>query len=422
MVHIVTVDGANSNTHEECKRAVNNAAESTNDRYRSWAKAIVNANFSVLNNISVSEYWESLLAYQTQQQMVARHQELKFINVSSNEIIAPKQTRRQAAAASRPSATSSQFTELDDIIITGLNVSVGSYIGRLARNTNIEDRKSRYFVSLGRNGIIDLKDTSAGSQLSTMSSVSRDALQQKFPVLIEVVAENDDLFSNVMAITDRKYASYIKKTLDRIKKTNDPNPACITQDIYLHVLKLHHHSPHLFMDNQQSFLLCRQVLGPVIEVVFRGSGILLHWGDTISNQAIKQGCRFKMDLRMMSCVVEDMEEATDVGTTEFAKEQMESKYYKDLLKCVLASKTHLNHILQGRCAEEITNVKISLAIFSGMTMDIYALLLKPSVWFVRLTRCCSNQVPYIFCGLEEQWHQEDDSCITAVQENGGQNP
>lgn len=57
------------------------------------------------------------------------------------------------------------FEEVDDLIIPSTSTSVGSYIGTLARNKTISDRKSRYVITCGMNNVIDLSDFSEGSQL-----------------------------------------------------------------------------------------------------------------------------------------------------------------------------------------------------------------------------------------------------------------
>ncbi|KAF1803740.1 hypothetical protein V8B55DRAFT_1096820 [Mucor lusitanicus] len=117
-----------------------------------------------------------------------------------------------------------------------------------------------------------------------------------------------------------------------------------------------------------------------------------------------------MDLRMMSCVTGEMEEGIDTGNAEFAKEQLENKYYKDLLKCVLASKIQLNHILRDRCANEISSVEMPLAIFSGITMDVYALSLKSSGLYV-LQDVAQTKFPMTFMDLK---HNGIENMIKAL--------
>lgn len=51
------------------------------------------------------------------------------------------------------------------LFVSGLSSPVGSFIGILADNPQIIDRKSRYFVALGMNGILDMTDETPGSQL-----------------------------------------------------------------------------------------------------------------------------------------------------------------------------------------------------------------------------------------------------------------
>jgi hypothetical protein len=61
------------------------------------------------------------------------------------------------------------------VFVEGLDVSLGSFIGILAANSVIVDRKTRHFVTLGMNGILDMTDLTSGSQLDELSSESVNA-------------------------------------------------------------------------------------------------------------------------------------------------------------------------------------------------------------------------------------------------------
>ncbi|KAL9558077.1 hypothetical protein PS6_001457 [Mucor atramentarius] len=143
---------------EWCKQqiflVVLEASESANDNgYRAWAKSIVLANFSTLENVSASNYCEGLLSYQTNQRMLSRHQTLKFVDSGPTEYNTARNSRHRSQIFVA-SAFASEFSEVDGIIIPGLNVSLGSYIGRLARESVISGSKSRFFVALGHNGAV----------------------------------------------------------------------------------------------------------------------------------------------------------------------------------------------------------------------------------------------------------------------------
>ena len=59
------------------------------------------------------------------------------------------------------------FNENDGAFIEGLSVSLGTFIGQLARNSPSSqgNKKGQYFTVLGIKGILDTSDMSSGSQL-----------------------------------------------------------------------------------------------------------------------------------------------------------------------------------------------------------------------------------------------------------------
>lgn len=101
------------------------------------------------------------------------------------------------------------FSEVDSVIIPGLNTSLGSYIGRPAKESVISESKSRYFVALGHNDILDLTDDSPGSQLAGLNETSKSIIREK---LLSALCESDNGndFSAVMGTKARKYDGYVK--------------------------------------------------------------------------------------------------------------------------------------------------------------------------------------------------------------------
>ncbi|KAG1081726.1 hypothetical protein G6F61_008864 [Rhizopus arrhizus] len=86
-----------------------------------------------------------------------------------------------------------------------------------------------------------------------------------------------------------------------------------------------------------------------------------------------------MDLRLINLCADSLKEALDVGNSEFAKKESESKYYKDLLKAVLSSKIHLNELLKnfpGMTQERVKELKMPLCIIIGTTCYVYGLHLE----------------------------------------------
>ncbi|KAI9358473.1 hypothetical protein BD770DRAFT_300039, partial [Pilaira anomala] len=115
-------------------------------------------------------------------------------------------------------------------------------------------------------------------------------------------------------------------------------------------LKLHMFSPEMFTTKGRNFLSEQDYVikcwGYLIETIFRSSGVMAHWGDTISSFSMELGMHPRMDLRLINLSVEDLKEALDIGNAEFSRAETETKYYKDLLKLVISSKIHLNELVK----------------------------------------------------------------------------
>lgn len=106
------------------------------------------------------------------------------------------------------------------------------------------------------------------------------------------------------------------------------------------ILELLLYDSYIF-DEKDSKLLSEgdyvaKVWRPLLETLFRGSGIVLHWAENIK----ATGRNIKMDLRII--VSFDNEKMPNIATGEIAKEIWKPKFHKDKSKTVLSSKTDLN--------------------------------------------------------------------------------
>ncbi|KAG1164849.1 hypothetical protein G6F36_013681 [Rhizopus arrhizus] len=165
------------------------------------------------------------------------------------------------------------MNEVDGDFVPGFSSSVGSFIRTLASNSQIFDRKSRYFVTLGMKGILGMTDTTLGSQLSQLPEEALQAFQNKFA-------------------PGQKNCIKYSRTLDQ----DD-----IVPDVYQHILKPHLCSTEVFSEKARSFLSEQgyivKVWSYLIKITFRTSGVVAHWGDTISSFSIENEVLAKMDLR-----------------------------------------------------------------------------------------------------------------------------
>ncbi|KAI8882640.1 hypothetical protein K501DRAFT_186356, partial [Backusella circina FSU 941] len=371
--------------------------------------------FFILSNRSVEEFWDGLLDHENRQHSLNDYQKIKFINSdpSSSQFkpsIAQKSKRKQSSDhSSQPSRQRITVNEVDGFFVPGLCSSIGSFIGTLASNSQIFDRKSRYFVTLGMNGILDMTDTTTGSQLSQLPEEASQACQNKFVPIQKVV--NLDIFQkyeDLLLLNENDYRKFLKKSLNRIKYSNIHDQYDIVRDVYQHILKVHLYSPELFTEKTRGFLSEQDYIikfwGYLIETVFRSSGVIAHWGDTISSYSIENGTLAKMDLRLIILSDDSLKEALDVGNAEFAKKETDSKYYKYLLKAVISSKIHLNELVKdfpGMTQEKVKNLQTPLCVVTGTTCYAYGLYLESRNLYI-IKDVCSMSIPLSLKEIKEE--------------------
>lgn len=325
-----------------------------------------------------------MLASENRERSLNNYEQIKFINFE------PSSKRKLPNKSIKPISKSKvSFEEIDGVFVPGLTSSMGSFIGTLARNTKIVDRKSRYFVSLGMNSILDLTDNTSGSQLHHLSPQSIEACLSMF----ETTKNNTsnftiDQYEKLLDYDENNFKKYVKNVINRIKYSRIQDSNDIIRDVYEHLFKLHLYSPDIFKEGSQEFLSEQdyviKIWGQLIEIIFRETGIYAHWGDTVSDQVLSAGARFRMDLRLLNRAI-TLKKTIDVANAEFSKEQQDHKYYKDILKAVLSSKIQLNSLISGHpniTKEEIKKIKIPFNIISGMVCDVYSIGLESSGLYI----------------------------------------
>lgn len=116
-----------------------------------------------------------------------QHSEITFINQTQEQYANPpppvKRKSTEQAASSAVAREIATFEESNNMHVEGTEESIATWIGRDGRNTTVTDRKSRYFNALGMNGILDLSDTSEGSQFSKFSIDTQKEIRQLFSPL-----------------------------------------------------------------------------------------------------------------------------------------------------------------------------------------------------------------------------------------------
>ncbi|EPB86411.1 hypothetical protein HMPREF1544_06773 [Mucor circinelloides 1006PhL] len=161
----------------------------------------------------------------------AEFSKIEFINSdpSSSQFkpsIAQKSKIKQSSDhCSQPSRQRIIVNEVDAVFVPGLSSSIDT----LASNSQTFDRKSKYFVTLGTNGILDMTDTAA---------------VQKYEELL-LLNENGHR---------KSLQRSLQRSLHRIKYSHIPDQNDVVRDVYQHILKVHNYSPEAFSEKTQNFL------------------------------------------------------------------------------------------------------------------------------------------------------------------------
>ncbi|KAG1442726.1 hypothetical protein G6F56_010950 [Rhizopus delemar] len=124
----------------------------------------------------------------------------------------------------------------------------------------------------------------------------------------------------------------------------------LNKDIYRHIVQQHAFKEHILTNAY--FSKCSEMSntvkfwGPVLESYFgEKEDLFIQWGDTFSIDCKSLGLESRLDLRIiMGSERGDCEALTGEFTS--TKTTTKGKLYTDKLKSVLASKFHLNAILQ----------------------------------------------------------------------------
>ncbi|KAG2195967.1 hypothetical protein INT47_007103 [Mucor saturninus] len=190
-----------------------------------------------------------------------------------------------------------EFTEIDNIMVSGLITSIGSYVGSLARRSLTHNRQSYYFKACGMNGILDMSDKSAGSQIHAVQD-SIQEIRQAVHTHDVHVSENPELrkyHEIIKAQTIRRQAKYLKKGLNKVQYLKTKDRLMIVKDSYAFFLKVHLFHCYLFniqkanTISEQDYVI--KIWSPLIEITFRSLNeflpIICHWEDT-SSEVMKE--------------------------------------------------------------------------------------------------------------------------------------
>jgi hypothetical protein len=174
----------------------------------------------------------------------------------------------------------------------------------------------------------------------------------------------------------------IKRCHQDIKYTKTKEKRDIAQESYQHLYGLHLYQKFLFAaspleeSSEQDYII--KAWGPLVEIAFRGSGLIAHWGDTISADNQNANMPLKMDLRVINNSNSDVSTSYDTCTAEFARNAEQWKYFKDKAKTVRSAKRQLNSLVNDYPElnnGSITNILIPFLIVSRLEAEVFVLRL-----------------------------------------------
>ncbi|KAI9361297.1 hypothetical protein BD770DRAFT_425680 [Pilaira anomala] len=116
-----------------------------------------------------------LLDYENRQKSLNSYQRIKFI--SFNPSSSKKKNQDHPPQPPRPRVI---VSEIDGIFIQGLDSSTDSFIQTLANNSQVTDRKTKHFITLGMNSTLDITDRTEGSRLSQILNEVKKACKDEF--------------------------------------------------------------------------------------------------------------------------------------------------------------------------------------------------------------------------------------------------
>lgn len=285
------------------------------------------------------------------------YNEITFINQTREQYVnppPPSKRKDSKTIASPPSAAEiSSFEESDSLFIDGLEESLATWVGREGRATVVVDKKTKYFNALGMNGILDLSDVSESSQFSKFPINLQKEIKLLFPSPTVTTPLIDGRYAEIeqeIKLTPNENGRYYKRYLEKLDMFRTKEKYGTTKKLHMIMLELLLYDGYIF-DEKDSKLLSEgdyvvKVWGPLLETLFWGSGTVLHWGDTVAENAKATGQSIKMDLRIISSF-DSQKNVPNFATGEIAKDIWMSKFYKDKLKTVLSSKMGLDQFVES---------------------------------------------------------------------------
>lgn len=313
-----------------------------------------------------------------------QYNRITFINQTQEQYANPPPVKRKSPEQDTNFVVGVEiepFEEMDSVHVEGMEESIATWIGREGRMTTVVDRKSRYFNCLGMNGVLDLSDTSKGSQMSKLSADIQGKIRQLFPpphITTPCIEQRFEEIQNELRHTESKNGRYFKRYLEKLEAFKSTEKYKISKKLYTIILDLMLYDSYIFDPTDSNNLsegdYVVKVWGPLLETLFRGSGVILHWGDTVPENIKAENKIIKMDLRIINSLG-DEKSKSDIATAEIAKNITPSKFYKDKLKTMLSSKADINEIISSlsKVNDSTVSIYVPFIIIAELEATVCAL-------------------------------------------------
>ncbi|KAK4509965.1 uncharacterized protein ATC70_008115 [Mucor velutinosus] len=320
------------------KITVAEAAHSDDESFASWAKEVQEKEFYILENDSCTNFWHSKLLAENRRVDEAVYE----------ETVHRTKKRKTTLTVFPPNDTQLKAD---------------------TKKIAVDDMKSFYLKTIGMNSIREVSDKPAGSDVS-------------FGKLSNIANE-------CKGIVKAKKGN-AKKSLKLIQKVHDKaDKYDMVKNVYEIILELHVYDAYLFEKSYETLLseanLVVKLWGPLYEKLFRGSNVMLQWGDATPDAIKECGLKSRLDLRLFSWDG-SKDTIVELGVNEFSREAKTAKYYYDLQKMCLCSKAYINQIIKnfpGLTAEMIKAIQVPFVITMKFQAQVYIIKMEsPKVYSI----------------------------------------
>lgn len=246
--------------------------------------------------------------------------------------------------------------------------------------------KEQCRVSTVMNNVIDINDIFKNEQWYRLTKSQANDIYKTYtvnPIDFDCVTRKTSLH-DVLHNAHKNWKATANKLLKKIIKASDPEKTA-TYTISWCLIKLHMETFNVFehetMLSEGDFIV--KIWGPILENLFAGTSVILHWGDTLSEiSEDNETSRRRMDLRFLC----SSRISNDVGDTEFGKKVCVSKLYHDKEKLITNGKAQLNEITKIYNGDAF-DIKLCLMQVLGFEAIIYEMFLeKKGVYVLRKVR------------------------------------